>query len=49
MAPRSIVTGFRGMVAVVMGVGLLLVPTQDATSQGQTPAKPAAEIGRAHV
>ena len=42
MAPRSIVTGLLGMVAVVMGVGLLLVSTQDASSQGRTPAKPAA-------
>ena len=42
MAPRSIVTGFLGMAAVVMGVGVLLVSTQEASSQGQTPAKPAA-------
>jgi nitrite reductase (NO-forming) len=42
MAPRSIVTGFQSLVAVVMGAGLLLVSTQDASSQGRTPAKPAA-------
>ena len=42
MAPRSIVTGLLGMVAVVMGVGLLLLSTHDASSQTRPPAKPAA-------
>ncbi|HLF50352.1 MAG TPA: nitrite reductase, copper-containing, partial [Methylomirabilota bacterium] len=42
MAPQSIVKSLLGMVAVVMGVGLLLVSTHDAASQGQPPAKPAA-------
>ena len=44
MAPRSILTGLLGMVALVMGVGLLLVSTQEASSQSQTPAKPAAAV-----
>jgi len=42
MARRSIVPSFLGIVAVVMGVGLLLVSPQEASSQGQSPAKPAA-------
>jgi nitrite reductase (NO-forming) len=42
MAPRSTVKRLFGMAAVIMGVGLLFVPTRDASSQGQPPAKPAA-------
>jgi len=42
MARRSIVTGLLGAVAIVVGVGLLLGSTRDASSQGQAPAKPAA-------